>query len=113
MPNWELWRRDPETGKAISKITGDKSEYDIARALSITDYKADELARFGVRDGSRLSGPVSAEVWLEEHPAVLVVAVWHAGTDRAAEVRKHELQAWWPALATALDNLEVNGGFGV
>lgn len=106
MPNeLKLLHRNAETGMTTGVILENLDARNVAELLSATGYAADQLAMYAVEvDGKE----ILAEQWCEQHPVEVVRAAWMAGTMAAADARHQQLHQWWPALAMALDNLEVN-----
>ncbi len=107
MRRWDLWRRDPATGALTEMIGHSQTARSIAsRLCDWTGYELDGLHRYGV---THVGGtfPLHGEDWLEDHPEEALLAAWTAGTPKAAANRQQALHAFWPALATAIDNFEA------
>ncbi len=103
----DLWRRNQETDQLTELIGHNWPVRKIATTLcNWTGYDLTKLLDYAVTNVGGTDA-LNGENWLEDHAEDALIAAWTAGSPQAAGNRQAALAAFWPALATALDNFEA------
>lgn len=104
---FEIRRHDPAaTGALKPSLHQNLTALRVAQLLEVGSFDSAAINQFDVVD--QRSGYVwSGEQFLEEHPALAVIAAWEAGGQAARSARQHNVEQYWPNLAMALNALAV------